>query len=433
LARCAAAIALLAAAILPLRAQNQAAPAGDRIFQTTRLHRIHVTIPTAEWAVLQTSTPRGAAGAGRPAGDDYTDANGRLIHVGGGFGGYFPWAHADIRLDDGETMTAFKNIGIRYKGNLSFNSTSAAAPLFANFKIKLDLHGTRGTWDGEKTFNLHAGVVDTSKMRDAIAYSIFRAAGVPAPRTAYVELAVSVPGVYQDTSAGLFTMIEDVNRKFVERRLPPGTGLLMKPEGMRGGVQNLGAAWTSYIPTYRPDRDATPHEQQRVIEFAQLVNQPDVALFRARIGSYIDVDQFFRFVAVNAMIANRDSFLGGSHNFYLYLDPKDDRIRFIPWDQDLSMGSRPFGRGDASMQFDVLRPFTGDQPLLFWLLDDPARAAEYRAIVKEIGTSVFTAAELLKLVDALEKVGTGRGPSPREFITTRTAYVQQLIAGLAGK
>ena len=97
------------------------------------------------------------------------------------------------------------------------------------------------------------------------------------------------------------------------------------------------------------------------------------------------------------------------------------------------MGSRPFGRGDAVTQFDVMRPFAGDQPLIYWLLDDPARAAQYRAIVKEIGTSVFTAAELLKLVDALEKVGTGRGPSPREFITTRTAYVQQLIAGLPGR
>ena len=428
-----AAIVLVVSALLPVRAQNKAASAGDRIFQTTKLHRIHVAIPPAEWAVLQTSTPRGAAAVGRPAGADYTDANGRLIHVGGGFGGYFPWARADARFDDGETKTEFKNIGIRYKGNLSFSSSSAAAPLFANFKIKLDVHGTRGTWDGEKTFNLHAGVVDTSKMRDAIAYTIFRAAGVPAPRTAYVELTVSVPGVYQDAAAGLFTMIEDVNKTFVERTLPPGTGLLMKPEGMRGGVQNLGPTWASFLQTYRPDREATPREQQRVMEFAHLVNQPDVALFRERIGTYLDVDRFLRFVAVNAMIANRDSFLGGSHNFYIYLDPKDGLVRFIPWDQDLSMGSRPGGRAGNLTEFDVMRPFSGDQPLIYWLLDDPARAAQYRAIVKELGTSVFTEPELLKLVDALEKVGTGRGPSPREFITSRTAYVRQLVASLAGK
>ena len=360
------------------------------------------------------------------------DRDGRLIHVGSGFGGYFPWVRADMRIDDGERKTEFKDVGLRYKGNLSFSSSSAAAPLFANFKLKLDVHGTKGTWDGEKTFNLHAGVVDTSKMRDAIAFAIFRAAGVPAPRTAYVELTFTVPGVYQDAPAGLFTLIEDVNKKFLERVLPPGTGLLMKPEGMRGGVQSMGDTWASYMPTFRPDREATPHEQQRVMEFARLVSQPDVALFRSKIGTYLDVDQFLRFIAVNALIVNTDSYLSGGHNFYLYLDPKDDKFRFIPWDQDLSMGSRG-GRGGIGPQIDVMRPFTGDQPLIYWLLDDPAIAAQYRAIVRELGTSVFTAAELSKLVDALEKVGTGRGPSPREFIATRTAYVQQLLASLGGK
>jgi hypothetical protein len=80
-----------------------------------------------------------------------------------------------------------------------------------------------------------------------------------------------------------------------------------------------------------------------------------------------------------------------------------------------------------------MRPFTGDQPLIYWLLDDPAVAAQYRAIVRELGTSVFTATELSKMVDAFEKIGTGRGPSPREFIAARTAQVQQLLASMIGK
>jgi len=417
-------------AAAPPVAASAAAEAGDRIFQATKLHRIHVSMTAAEWAVLQTSSARGGSAIG---GSDYSDSTGRLIHVGSGFGGYFPWVRADIRIGDGTGRIEFKDVGLRYKGNLSFATSSAAAPLFANFKLKLDVHGTKGTWDGEKTFNLHAGVVDTSKMRDAIAYAVFRGAGVPAPRTAYVELSVTVPGLYQETSAGLFTIIEDVNKKFLERVLPPGTGLLMKPEGMRGGIQNMGDTWASYTPTYRPDRDATLHEQQRVMEFARLVSQPDVGVFRSRIGTYLDVDEFLRFIAVNALIVNNDSYLRGGHNFYLYLDPKDDKFRFIPWDQDLSLGSRG-GRGGAfGPQIDVMRPFTGDQPLIYWLLDDPAIAAQYRGIVRELGTSVFTAAELLKMVDAFEKIGAGRGPSPREFIAARTAQVQQLLASWVGK
>jgi hypothetical protein len=403
--------------------------AGDRIFVTTRVHKIHLTISTAEWTVLQSSSPRGGGIVG---GSDYRDSSGRLIHAGSGFGGYFPWVRSDVRIEDPSGALAIRDAGLRYKGNLSFTRSSAAAPLFANMKLKFDVHGSKGTWDGEKTFNLHAGVVDTSKMRDAVAYAVFRAAGVPAPRTAYAELFFTVPGVYQSTSAGLFTLIEDVNNRLLERVLPPGNGLLMKPEGARGGVQLLSESWASYIQTYRPDREATLHEQQRVMDFGRLISQTDAGLFRSRIASFLDVDQFLRFIAVNAFIVNTDSYLRGGHNFYLYLDPADDKFRFLPWDQDLAMGR---GGGAPVMvsngALDILRPAGTDQPLIYWLLDDPAVYARYTAILKELGAKAFSEPELMRLVDALEAAGAGQaGNSPRDFLRSRAAYMQQVLIQL---
>jgi spore coat protein CotH len=408
----------------PPPAPGAKAAAGDQIFQTTKLHRIHVTMPAGEWSVLQTSQARGAQG-GR--GTDYTDQSGRLIHIGGGFGGYFPWGKATLRIEDGGRTLEFKDVGIRYKGNLSFQRSSAAAPLAANFKVKLDVHGTKGTWDGIKTFNFHYGNVDASKMRDVIAYSLFRAAGVPAPRTAHAELIFTVPGVYDRVSAGTFAFIEDVNNTFLERVMAPGKGLLMKPEGTRGGIQNLGDTWSSYSSIYKPDRDATPAEQQRLIGFAQLISQPEVTRFRHEIRQYLDVDAFLRFIAVHALISNTDSYLGGSHNYYLYLDPRDNRFRFIPWDQDLSLGAR-FGTGGGPTGIDIRRPWTGDNPLIYWVLDDPANAARYREIMGEIATKYFNEKELLKLADTLEKIGSGRGPSPREHLISRARYVQETLA-----
>jgi len=423
----------------PAAAARGAKPfAGDRIFVTTKVHRIHLTISAAEWVALQTSSQRGNSAVG---GSDYRDSSGRLIHAGSGFAGYFPWVRSDVRIADGAGAVSIKDAGLRYKGNLSFARSSAAAPLFANFKLKFDVHGTKGTWDGEKTFNLHAGVVDTSKMRDAVAYAIFRAAGVPAPRTAYAELIFTVPGVYQETSAGLFTLIEDVNNRLLERVLPPGNGLLMKPEGARGGVSLLSESWASYIQTYRPDREATAHEQQRVMEFGRLISQTDVGLFRSRIESFLDVDEFLRFIAVNAFIVNTDSYLRGGHNFYLYLDPADDKFRFLPWDQDLAMGRGGGGvmvfNGVANAQpalnsaLDILRPAGTDQPLIYWLLDDPAVYARYTAILRELGAKAFAEPELMRLVDALETAGAGQaGNSPRDFLRTRAAYMQQVLAQL---
>jgi len=428
-----------------------AATAGNQIFGLTKLHRLRLSISAYEWSVLQTSGARGGPGTG---GTDYRNEDGRLIHAGSGFAVNFPWASADFRVDDPEFKAEFKNVGLRYKGNSSFSRSSATAPLLANFKLRIDLHGTKGAWDGERTFNLHPGVIDTSKMKDAIAYAIFTGAGVPAPRTAFAEIFFTVPGVYNDVSAGLFTIIEDVNKTFLERALPPGTGLLMKPEGLRGGIQFKGDTWAAYSPTLRPDREATAHEQQRVIEFARLISQADTDVFRSNVETYLDVDEFLRFIAVHALIANTDSYVAGGHNYYLYLDPKDDKFRFIPWDQDLSMGNngrlggpaiqfvvRPGAAGAGDIQvrpapptvggrqpMDVMHPFSGDQPLISRLLDDPVVAVRYRAIVAELAASVFTKAKMTEMVDTLEKIGTGRGPSPRAFLESQADYLQQLVA-----
>jgi hypothetical protein len=64
------------------------------------------------------------------------------------------------------------------------------------------------------------------------------------------------------------------------------------------------------------------------------------------------------------------------------------------------------------------------------LLDDPSVAEEYRAIVKELAGSVFTAQALNKKIADVEEVIPNRDPSVRTFLNTRSAYVQSLVAGL---
>ncbi len=386
------------------------------IFGLGKVHQIEVALPVVEWSALQRSSPRGGAGAG---GTDYTQADGRLIHVGSGFGGYFPWAHADVRLGGEE----FRNVGLRYRGNYSFTSSSATAPLRASLKLKLDTYGTKGSWAGIKTLNFNAGNLDATLTREALAFALFRAAGVPAPRTAYAEIRFTVPGVFNNTRGGHYVMIENVNRAFLKEALPPGQGLLMKPEGTNGGIQSLGASWASYKGVLRPDREATDHEQRRVMEFAQLISQTDVALFRARIGTYLDVEGFLRFVAVNAFIENWDSYLGGRHNYYLYLDSSDDKFRFIPWDEDLAMGTR-----GGSQAINLAFPMQGNQPLIYWLLEDPAVQARYRAILKELSQTALSRTELMKLADTVETAIGIKSAAPRTYLEARANFLVQLVA-----
>jgi spore coat protein H len=392
------------------------------IFGPGRLHQVRVSVSKEEWDVLQTTAVRTNGGV---RGEDYTQADGRMIHVGSGFGGFFPWVHADLTVNGVE----LKDVGLRYKGNNSFVKPTPARPFIANLKIKTDLFGGKDDWNGVETLNFNAGQRDPSLMREAMSFAIFRAAGVPASRTAYAQLTFNVPGLHDNAAGGLFVLVENVNKQFLKRVLPPGTGLLMKPEGTRGGILGLGNNWASYATIYRPDREATPHEQQRVMEFANLVSNPDVAVFREKIGTYVDVDEFLRFVAVHLFIVNNDSYIGGgNHNYYLYLDPADDKFRFIPWDQDLSMGGQM--RGQA-LGPDILRPPAQNNALIYWLMDDPKVAERYRAIVKELAATVFVPPVLNKMIADLEEGLPSRDPATKTFLNARAAAVQSQLAEAA--
>jgi len=432
-------LALLGAGPVSLRAQTTAAetpaPASaplpvltdapgfhdtHKIFDLKSVHRIEINISSGEWAVLQQSNSRGGGAQG---GTDYTDSTGRLIHVGSGFGGYYPWVKADVRFADED----FPSAGIRYRGNSSFSRSSAAAPLRANLKLKLDVFEDQGKWHGVKTLNFNAGNIDYTLMREAIGFALFRAAGVPAPRTAFAELVFTVPNIYDARSGGAYVMIENVNKDFLEDFFGSDEGLLMKPERLSGGVHSLGMNWSSYVSIYRPESEATPEQQARVMTFAQVVSQDSVEEFRRRIGDYLDVDEFLRFIAVNAFLENWDSYIGNAHNYYIYLDPTDNRFRFIPWDLDLSMGSSLGGRGGRG-NFSIMTPYSGSHPLIYYLLDDPEVKARYRDIIRELAATAFSPETINALCDTVEEAIGRRSGSPRSYLLGQSQSVARLIA-----
>ena len=98
-----------------------------------------------------------------------------------------------------------------------------------------------------------------------------------------------------------------MDRAFLKDRFHTDKGLLVRPQGLRG-LDFLGDDWEKYRGPYRPLAEPTPDEAKRLIEFVRLVQQGDDEQFRKEIASYLDVDKFLRFMAVQALIANADGF-----------------------------------------------------------------------------------------------------------------------------
>src|SRR5262249_34785043 len=256
---------------------------------------------------------------------------------------------------------------------------------------------------GLASLHLHAMPLDPAKGREALAYAVFRAAGVPAPRTAFAEVSLTVPGKYNREYLGLYTLVESVDRRFLADRFQTDQGVLMKPFRLRG-IDYLGDDWQRYQGSYQPQAEPAKEEAQRVIAFARLVNQAGDEQFRKEIDAYLDVDQFLRFLAANALLANVESFFALGHNYHLYLHPKTNKFVFLPGDLEFALANfLMMGSADQLMDLSLTHPYPGQNKLPDRLLALPDGNAKYKNLLKELARTVFTQEQLLKDTAAIEK------------------------------
>ena len=119
--------------------------------------------------------PRGGRGGGRGGG--LLAADGRRNGMTGAMGLEFEYVHGDVAIDD----QTFPNVGVRYKGNGTYMQGQTAGKL--SFKLQLDRFDKGQRLGRITTLNLHSNISDATFMNEALAYLLYRDAGVAAPRT----------------------------------------------------------------------------------------------------------------------------------------------------------------------------------------------------------------------------------------------------------
>ena len=235
-------------------AEVTAPPSAKELFDPTRVHAIHLRISAEGWKLLQpgavTHKPsKRSAPATQPNKDD-------VRTISGAAGARFAYVRSDIYFD-GERVS---DLGIRLKGNSSY-SVSASSPR-RPFKLDFERFVDGRHFAGLSSLNLNNAAFDPSQARETLAFELFREMSVPAPRTGSSLVYLSVPGLYDHEYLGLYTMVEEVDHKFLKRNFDRSDGLLLKPGGMRGLVY-FGEDWAAY-KRYNPKADASPHPVEAV-------------------------------------------------------------------------------------------------------------------------------------------------------------------------
>ena len=126
---------------------------------------------------------------------------------------------------DGELVP---DVAVRPKGNSSLNSVYRSGDYRFSLKVDFNFFNSARTFRGLKKLNLNNGFNDPTFIREYLGYKVFEQMGIPAPRTAFVDLWVN------DIHLGLYTQVEQVDVTFLARHFPDSDGNLYKPEPQAG-------------------------------------------------------------------------------------------------------------------------------------------------------------------------------------------------------
>jgi hypothetical protein len=248
---------------------------------------------------------------------------------------------------DGKVWT---NVAMRYKGNSSLVSAAGAG----NGKVPFRLDFGRNkkddpSIDGQKFYGFEemtfsSNFTDDSQLREVLGSEVFRDRGVPAPRAAFYRIHVDVGSGPEYW--GLYTMVEDPgDGAMLDAQLAGRAGNLYKPDG-------VGADWTKFskegFSKKNNEREANFSDVEAAIA-ALHAPRTNPAAWRENLESTFDADLFLKWLAVNTAVDNWDTYGAMAHNYYLYGDPRrSGRLQWIPWDNNMSFGMSPFGRGNGA-------------------------------------------------------------------------------------
>jgi hypothetical protein len=228
-----------------------------------------------------------------------------------------PRAYARAAVREGEAL--YTDVGIHLKGYYgSFRGVDDKPALTLNFNK--NVHEQR--FHGLTQIHLNNSVQDPTFMCENLCGSIYRDAGVPAPRVTNARVWLN------GRDLGFYVLLEAFDRTFLKRFFANCNGTLYEPPGQADVDQAL--------------RQAS-HDDRRgggdLKELAAAASVPDAAARRERLGRILDVDRFITGMVLESMTGNWDGYSGNRNNFRIYHDPSTDRLVFLPHGMDYSFNN----------------------------------------------------------------------------------------------
>jgi len=358
----------------------------DEVFEDGTVKRLDIVITEDRWDTML---------------DDMTNLYGTFGSRGGGNSGF---SDEDPVFVPGEVFYQDKEwyrVGIRFKGNSSLQSAWQAGILKLSFKLDFDefeddypqIKNQR--FYGFKKLSLKNNYDDSSMMREKVATDVFRNAGLVASHTAFYTVYVDHGDGPQ--YFGVYTLVEEVDDTVIDTQYDDNDGNLYKPDGDAASFASGTYDEDEYVKkTNEDEADFTD-----VANLLDIINDgsraTDAAAWRASLETVFDTDVYLKYLAVNTVIQNWDTYGRMTHNYFLYNNPDTGKLNWIPWDNNESLQTGKQG-GALSLDFSGLNSSTW--PLIGYIYSDEVYRAKYDAYVQEVVDGPFETSAMQALYDS---------------------------------
>ena len=299
------------------------------------------------------------------------------------------YKRANFTFTDANTgaVTTVNDVGIRLRGNTSRQADKKS------FKIQFDEFVNGQELDGVDEINLKGSHNDPTLLREALSYHLMDKMGLPASRTAHVQLYIN--GTYR----GLYANIEHYDKRFLESRFGNRDGNFYK---------------CSYGATLKDDNDAydnvlfelktnaTINNRAKLEELIDVLNYSPLGTFREDLMGILNVDGLMRYLAVETITGHWDGYSYNMNNFYLYYNTAIQKFEFIPYDPDNTFGIDWVNRDWGNRNIYGFFRTGAERPLVTRLLDTKEFHIMYSEFVNQLISEFFNEGYLFPKIDSLK-------------------------------
>lgn len=228
------------------------------------------------------------------------------------------------------------DIGVRIKGNGSFRPLTDKP----SFKVDFNREVAGQRVDGLKGVDLHNEIYDAAAISEFVAYRLYRAAGQPQSRTGFVHLTIN------DLDYGFYTAVEQKDDLFVARWWPDDADGSLYESSSENWPCDFDDEGEPRCDCFTMDEMGTGDTRDDLVAACELATLTADEDWYSAVQAGFDWAEVRREIAIEALIANWDTYAAARGNFYTYHPPASGGWAIIATSLNQSFGT-PAGEADC--------------------------------------------------------------------------------------